>query len=201
MSEKLNKVIANLPQSFTTAEQKQARDNIGAQKAISYGYSASSITSIDGSSVGNPASITGVTHDYNLSGSGTSASPLGLNDPIKFSGQGTGESSKVSGASAGYRGFRIEVPSAWTANMDHNGFKANYELPSAEDTAGLAVLARQPVHQAQRNHGVSRWPSVDGHVCGLPERLQPDEHRGMRGRRKPHGPVSSVRVRRFLGIR
>ena len=137
MSEKLNKVIANLPQSFTTAEQKQARDNIGAQKAISYGYSASSITSIDGSAVGNPASITGVTHDYNLSGSGTSASPLGLNDPINFSGQGTAESSKVSGASAGYRGFRIEVPSAWTANMGHNGFKANYELPSAEDTAGL----------------------------------------------------------------
>lgn len=137
MSEKLNKVIANLPQSFTTAEQKQARDNIGAQKAISYGYSASSITSIDGSAVGNPASITGVTHDYNLSGSGTSASPLGLNDPIKFSGQGTAESSKVSGASAGYRGFRIEVPSAWTANMGHTGFKANYELPSAEDTAGL----------------------------------------------------------------
>lgn len=137
MSEKLNKVIANLPQSFTTAEQKQARDNIGAQKAISYGYSASSITSIDGSAVGNPASITGVTHDYNLSGSGTSASPLGLNDPIKFSGQGTAESSKVSGASAGYRGFRIEVPSAWTANMGHTGFKANYELPSAEDTEGL----------------------------------------------------------------
>lgn len=137
MSEKLNKVIANLPQSFTTAEQKQARDNIGAQKAISYGYSASSITSIDGSAVGNPASITGVTHDYNLSGSGTSASPLGLNDPIKFSGQGTAEGSKVSGASAGYRGFRIEVPSAWTANMGHTGFKANYEFPSAEDTAGL----------------------------------------------------------------
>ena len=137
MSEKLNKVIANLPQSFTTAEQKQARDNIGAQKAISYGYSASSITSIDGSAVGNPASITGVTHDYNLSGSGTSASPLGLNDPIKFSGQGTAEGSKVSGASAGFRGFRIEVPSAWTANMGHTGFKANYELPSAEDTAGL----------------------------------------------------------------
>ena len=137
MSEKLNKVIANLPQSFTTAEQKQARDNIGAQKAISYGYSASSITSIDGSAVGNPASITGVTHDYNLSGSGTSASPLGLNDPIKFSGQGTAESSKVSGASAGYRGFRIEVPSAWTANMGNTGFKTNYELPSAEDTAGL----------------------------------------------------------------
>ena len=137
MSEKLNKVIANLPQAFTTAEQKQARDNIGAQKAISYGYSASSITSIDGSAVGNPASITGVDHDYNLSGSGTSALPLGLNDPIKFSGQGTAESSKVSGASAGFRGFRLEVPSAWTANMGNTGFKSNYEFPSAEDTAGL----------------------------------------------------------------
>ena len=33
MSEKIPSVLTNLPQSFTTAEQKQARDNIGAMAA------------------------------------------------------------------------------------------------------------------------------------------------------------------------
>ena len=73
MSEQINKVICNLPQSFTTAEQKQARDNIGAMVA-----SASSLFY----STSNPSAfISGVNRDSNLSGNGNTT-PLGLNTSI-----------------------------------------------------------------------------------------------------------------------
>lgn len=85
MSEKIPSVLTNLPQSFTTAEQKIGRDNIDAQKSITYSYSGSTITAIDGSAVGNPNSLSSVVHDANLSGSGTSASPLGLAREITLS--------------------------------------------------------------------------------------------------------------------
>lgn len=65
MSEQINKVLANVSQNFTTAEQKQARDNIGAAAASAVGLS-------------------GVYHDTNMSGSGTSAEPLGLSSTIKL---------------------------------------------------------------------------------------------------------------------
>lgn len=82
--EPINKVIANLPQDFTTAEQSQARANIDAQKTISYSYSGSTITAIDGSAVGQPGALSAVYHDSNLSGSGTSGSPLGLASTINL---------------------------------------------------------------------------------------------------------------------
>ena len=61
MSEAINKVLASTSQAFTTAEQKQARDNIGAAAASA-----------------------GVYHDANLTGSGTSAEPLGLSSQVRF---------------------------------------------------------------------------------------------------------------------
>jgi hypothetical protein len=64
MSEQINKVLADRPQNFTTAEQAQARANIGAAAAS--------------------AGFTTVYHDSNLTGSGTSASPLGLSSQVKF---------------------------------------------------------------------------------------------------------------------
>lgn len=85
MSERIVSVLATLPQSFTTAEQKIGRDNIGAQKSISYSYSGSTITAIDGSAVVQPDALTKVVHDSNLSGSGTTGSPLGLTDHIELS--------------------------------------------------------------------------------------------------------------------
>ena len=85
MSEQINKVLASTAQAFTTAEQKQARDNIDAQQSITYSYSGSTITAIDGSAVGNPNSLSSVVHDSNLSGSGTTASPLGLASEITLS--------------------------------------------------------------------------------------------------------------------
>lgn len=132
MSEQINKVLASTAQAFSTAQQKQARDNISAQAKISYSYSGSTITAIDGSAVGNPASLTGVEHDYNLSGSGTSAVPLGLSDPIKMSAQHTA-GDPVSSMSLGNTGLKFEVPSAHTSQVDYNQVKVNYEWPSALD--------------------------------------------------------------------
>lgn len=78
MSEAINKVLASTSQAFSTAEMKQARDNISAQAKLTYAYSGSTITAIDGSAVGTPGAFTAVHHDNNLSGSATSAKPLGL---------------------------------------------------------------------------------------------------------------------------
>ena len=97
MSSPINKVISNLPQAFTTAEQSQARANIDAQKTIAYSYSGSTITAIDGSAVGATGGLEVVYHDSSLSGSGTSGSPLGLsviplvtvNHDSNLSGSGT----------------------------------------------------------------------------------------------------------------
>ena len=53
MTEPINKILATTSQAFTTAQQAQARANIGAQKSIAYSYSGQTITGIDGSAVGN----------------------------------------------------------------------------------------------------------------------------------------------------
>ena len=135
MSEQINKLLCTLPQSFTTAEQKIGRDNIDAQKSITYSYQDSQITAIDGSAVGNPAALTGINHDYNLSGLGTTLSLLGLSDPVKFSASGTAADSLVSSVNVGNKGFSASVPSAWTAEFTYNRGKFGYEWPSAEDTA------------------------------------------------------------------
>ncbi len=88
MGSPINKILASTAQAFSTAEQKQARDNISAQAKISYSYSGSTITAIDGSAVGNPAALTGVDHDGNLSGAGTQGSPLGLRTSITLTQNG-----------------------------------------------------------------------------------------------------------------
>lgn len=108
MSEAINKLLCDRQQSFTTAEQKIGRDNIGALAASEASafypstsnpsgymqdsgmssyvpYSAvsadadSAITSINGSSVGK---FTGVSADSNLTGNGTSASALGISTSV-----------------------------------------------------------------------------------------------------------------------
>lgn len=73
MSEQINKLLCTIPQSFTTAEQKIGRDNIGAMAA-----SASSLYY----STSNPSAfISGVDRDSNLSGNGRTQ-PLGLNTSV-----------------------------------------------------------------------------------------------------------------------
>lgn len=88
MSEQINKVLASTAQAFSTAEQKQARDNIDAQKSITFNYSGSNITAINGSAIAQSGALTFVTHDGNLTGSGTTDSPLGLNSEITLSSTG-----------------------------------------------------------------------------------------------------------------
>lgn len=79
MSEQINKVLASTAQAFTTAEQAQARKNIGAMAA-----SASSLFY----STSNPSAfISGVSHDSNLSGNGATI-PLGLNTSITLAKNG-----------------------------------------------------------------------------------------------------------------
>ena len=87
MSEQINKVLASTAQSFTTAQQAQARANIDAQQSIAWSYdTASAITAINGSAVGGGGGgMTGVSTDSNMSGNGTSGSPLGLNSSIAIS--------------------------------------------------------------------------------------------------------------------
>ena len=90
MSEQVNKVLADRPQSFSTSEQAQARANIGAMGSVDMSayvpFSAvsadanSAITSINGSSVG--AGFTGLSADSNFTGNGTPASALGLNTAV-----------------------------------------------------------------------------------------------------------------------
>ena len=88
MSEQINKVLASTAQAFSTAEQKQARDNIDAQQSITFNYSGSNITAIDGSAIAQSGALTFVTHDGNLTGSGTTDSPLGLSSEITLSSTG-----------------------------------------------------------------------------------------------------------------
>lgn len=96
MSEAIRKILASTSQAFTTAEQKQARDNIGAQASLAFSYSGQTITAIDGSAVGSPGALTGIYHDNNLSGSGISGLPLGLSSAMMIDignatpGEGTG---------------------------------------------------------------------------------------------------------------
>jgi hypothetical protein len=96
MSEQINKLLCTIPQSFTTAEQKIGRDNIGAQQAGDYvsasamsayvPYSVisadanSAITSINGSSVGK--GFSGCSTNNNITGNGMPGSPLGLSSEV-----------------------------------------------------------------------------------------------------------------------
>lgn len=72
MSEQINKVLVDRAQAFSSAEQAQARDNIGAMAA-----SASALFGISSCSANAP-----------LTGDGTSGSPLGLSSRITLASAG-----------------------------------------------------------------------------------------------------------------
>ena len=84
-------VLADRPQAFSTSQKLQARTNIDAQKSLSYSYSGSSITAIDGSAVGQTVpGFSGVWHTNAFTGSGTtSADKLGLNSAFMLSATAT----------------------------------------------------------------------------------------------------------------
>lgn len=86
MSEQINKVLASTAQSFDSAQQAQARANIAAIGFADLNYSSTDITGIGGSAIGG--GLGEVYHDNNLTGSGTSASPLGVENPILLTSNG-----------------------------------------------------------------------------------------------------------------
>lgn len=142
MSEKINKVLASTAQAFSTTEQKQARDNINAQQTITYSYSGSTITAIDGSAVGSQGGIEGIYHDSSLSGSGTSGSPLGLsmiplvtvNHDSNISGSGT------SGSPLGLAST-INLTGSLPYSAEYGTYSVEFNDPSSRSVYGLGNMA------------------------------------------------------------
>ena len=171
MSEQINKVLVDHAQSFTTAEQLQARTNIGAQASGDYvssttftafsshvesakqdssamsGYvpfsaisadTGSAITSINGSSVGK---FTGVSAGDNLSGNGTSASPLGLNSSVTihdnaFPYKDTYISAGSIGVSgAAYAGMQVYRDQSAYVNITDTGIQVQHTASGIGDNA------------------------------------------------------------------
>lgn len=171
MSEQINKVLADRPQSFTTAEQLQARTNIGAQASGDYVSSTtfttfssrmesakqdssamssyvpfsaisadgdSAITSIKGSSVGK---FTGVSAGDNLSGNGTSASPLGLNSSVNIHDAAfpykdtyiSAGSIRVSGAA--YAGMQVYRDQSAYVNINDTGIQVQHTASGIGDNS------------------------------------------------------------------
>ena len=171
MSEQINKVLADRPQSFSTAEQLQARTNIGAQASGDYVSSTtftafsshvesakqdssamssyvpfssisadldSAITSINGSSVGK---FTGVSAGDNLSGNGTSASPLGLNSSVTLHDNAfpykdtyiSAGSIRVSGAA--YAGMQVYRDQSAYVNINDTGIQVFHTASGIGDNS------------------------------------------------------------------
>lgn len=102
MTEPINKILATTSQAFTTAQQAQARANIGAQKSIAYSYSGQTITGIDGSAVGkistygysgntitsidgSAVGLSTVSANNGITGNGSLSQPLGVSSSLTFS--------------------------------------------------------------------------------------------------------------------
>ncbi len=142
MSEKINKVLASTSQAFSTAEQLQARNNIDAQQTITYSYSGSTITAIDGSAVGSQGGMEGIYHDSSLSGSGTSGSPLGLsmiplvtvNHDSNLSGSG------VSGSPLGLAST-INLTDSLPYSAAYGTYSVEFTDPSSRSVYGLGNMA------------------------------------------------------------
>ena len=167
----INKVLVDRAQSFTTGQQLQARTNIGAQASGDYvssttftAYSAhvesakqdssamssyvpfssisadsdSAITSINGSSVGK---FTGVSAGDNLSGNGTSASPLGLNSSVNLHDNAfpykdtyiSAGSIRVSGAA--YAGMQVYQDQSAYTNINETGIQVQHTASGIGDNS------------------------------------------------------------------
>lgn len=112
MSNTINKILASTAQSFTTAEQAQARANIGAMAAS--------------------ASLQ-VEHDSNLSGSGTTAQPLGLASSVSL--KQVSPYNQETYASAGH----LTVSSTFNGEADINVYK-NPSSYNVINQTGMSVM-------------------------------------------------------------
>jgi len=157
MSSIINKLLCDRAQAFTTAEQAQARANIGAAQSADYAYNSalsakqdssamsaylpfsaisadasSAITSINGSSIGSAGSFTGCSAGNCISGDGTSGNPLGISSTVRIE-DGT------SAASLAKRGVTVTVDGSRTAwyyaafaSFEKASATANYYADHAE---------------------------------------------------------------------
>lgn len=134
MSEQINKVLADRPQNFSSAEQAQARANIGAMGSVDMSayvpYNVisadadSAITSINGSSVGK---FTGVSADSNMSGNGTSASPLGLNHTVTLT-RPTSTLYSAYSAVLGFSNMQFGDDSGHSGTFDREGVRIRNDV-------------------------------------------------------------------------
>ena len=184
MSEQINKVLASTAQAFSTAEQKQARDNIDAQQSITFNYSGSSITALNGSAIAQSGALTFVTHDGNLTGSGTSASPLGLANPSIISGNShssyRADNFVMVSASGGDRSylneFVLEFQSAGTsfsvtpASIDlWNSYSAGRGWAESSNSLSTGYGGNQVTAASQYPDGAGNWVARTVKASGIPD--------------------------------
>lgn len=132
MSEQINKVLADRPQNFTTAEQAQARANIGAAAAT--------------------AGFTGVYHDSNLTGSGTSAEPLGLSSQVKFT-----NSTSATNIAPGALSATSHVATSW---MGPGAFELNtVSNQTARLVGGSLTFTDSATSERVNISSIQRWNS------------------------------------------
>lgn len=162
--EAINKVLASTSQAFSTAEQKQARDNIGAQASLSYSYSGSSITAIDGSAVGGNG-FDGVWHTQAFTGSGTNSSDkLGLNSAFSLKDP---NNSSLEGFYA-YNGVTASYFNHTTAYYNYSGSEIKNDIGGSiarswHTINGISIETPLPGHD-----WVSSYFRLDGlKMCGL----------------------------------
>lgn len=155
MSEAINKVLASTSQSFTTAEQAQARANIGAAAASSVGLS-------------------GVYHDSNLTGSGTSGEPLGLSSTVKL--ENSLSATKIGPA------YVSAANHVGTAYMGPNEVSVNTQVyrETAQLLGGRLTFSNTATSEKVDISSIQRWNSYSASV------------ESARASGSSFGPVSSI---------
>lgn len=148
----MNKVLYNIDQrsAVTTADQKVARDNIGAMAASA----SADFLAASASSDFAPASaiFTGVSANRCITGNGLSGTPIGLSSRIEFP-------SATSGAAVSHRGMTVSSNdrTAWYyaafASFENPSATANYRASDAEfiDSNGTSVVNKS---------SIDRWNSL-----------------------------------------
>lgn len=170
MSEHINKLLCTLSQSFTTAEQKIGRDNIGAQISGDYvEYSAISgdsnvISSINGSALSANAGFSGVWHTPAFTGSGTNSSDkLGLNSAFTL----TDTATTAKRTTYAYNGYTA-ANSGCTSYNSPTGMQIKYDLGGSfaqcwHGINGVIIETPQP-----GDDWASSYFTRDGiQMCGL----------------------------------
>ena len=144
MSEQINKVLASTAQSFSEAEQAQARANIGAAAASSVG-------------------LTGVYHDANLTGSGTSAEPLGLSSQVRFS-----NSTSATNIAPGAISATSHVATTW---MGPGAFELDNSVYSqtARLVGGSLTFSDSATSERVNISSIQRWNSYSSLAFPQPQ--------------------------------